>query len=154
MLHMFADFPRLFYFVNSGNIKERLKSSRLYAMTMILWRLLQIVWTVQKSNRKIVEKGKIYTPNTHIHDRSFTLSFIHIITITIKIQQNLSTLNFLWLWYCGAYSQNSEIYINISQLCKTNIANSHNVYKLLLNWLYCINVPLINFIIPMHILIR
>jgi hypothetical protein len=28
----------------------------------------------------------------HIHDRSLSLSFIHMITITIKIQQNLSTL--------------------------------------------------------------
>ena len=26
-----------------------------------------------------------------------------------------------WLWYCGVYSQNSEIYINILKLCKTNI---------------------------------
>jgi hypothetical protein len=25
------------------------------------------------------------------------------------------------LWYCGVYSQNSEIYINILKLCKTNI---------------------------------
>jgi hypothetical protein len=26
-----------------------------------------------------------------------------------------------WLWYCGVYSQNSETYINIFKLCKTNI---------------------------------
>jgi hypothetical protein len=26
-----------------------------------------------------------------------------------------------WLWYCGVYSQNSEIYVNILKLCKTNI---------------------------------
>ena len=26
-----------------------------------------------------------------------------------------------WLWYCGVYSQNSEIYIIILKLCKTNI---------------------------------
>jgi hypothetical protein len=26
-----------------------------------------------------------------------------------------------WLWYCGVYSQNSEIYINILKFCKTNI---------------------------------
>ena len=55
----------------------------------------KIVWTVPKSERKSVEKRKIYTPNTHIHDRSLSLSFIHIITITIKIQQNMSTLNIL-----------------------------------------------------------
>jgi hypothetical protein len=29
-----------------------------------------------------------------------------------------------WLWYCGVYSQNSEIYINIWKLCKTNITGN------------------------------
>ena len=28
------------------------------------------VGAVQKSNRKIMERGQIYTPNTHIHDHS------------------------------------------------------------------------------------
>jgi len=30
------------------------------------------VGTVPKSNRKIVERGKVYTPNTQIHDRSLS----------------------------------------------------------------------------------
>jgi hypothetical protein len=32
----------------------------------------QIVETLPKSNRKIVDKGKIYTPGTHTHDRSLS----------------------------------------------------------------------------------
>jgi hypothetical protein len=32
-----------------------------------------------------------------------------------------SQLHTPWLWYCGVYSQNSEIYINILKLCETNI---------------------------------
>jgi hypothetical protein len=32
----------------------------------------QIVGTLPKYNRKIVDKGKIYTPGTHAHDRSLS----------------------------------------------------------------------------------
>jgi hypothetical protein len=31
------------------------------------------VETVSKSNQNFIETGKIYTPNTHIHDRSLSL---------------------------------------------------------------------------------
>jgi hypothetical protein len=34
-----------------------------------------------------------------------------------------------WLWYCGVYSQNSEIYINIVKLCKTNITENQQTWR-------------------------
>jgi hypothetical protein len=32
----------------------------------------QSVWTVHKSNRKFIERGKIDSPNTHVHDHSLS----------------------------------------------------------------------------------
>ena len=117
----FYQFNYTYTYINKVVIftfSDKIKNKDLFSSNKMK---IKIVWTVLRSKRKIVEKGKIYTPNTqihdrshiymtsnthihdrshiymtsntHIYDRSLSLSFIHIITITINIQQNLSTLN-------------------------------------------------------------
>jgi hypothetical protein len=70
-----------------------------------LWRKCFFVW---------IDTGKWYEENDVTYAEN---------DVTYA-ENKLRCISMPWLWYCGVYSQNSEIYINIVKLCKTNITGN------------------------------
>jgi hypothetical protein len=62
----------------------------------VLCRALNTVRTVSKYKIKVVERGKINTPNTQIHERSFSPFLMRLIILSLResnLQRDLSALS-------------------------------------------------------------